>query len=269
MKKVLLTGAALMAFAAAGFAQNTSTVNQNGTSQTANATQVGNQQTSTINQTTGSATGANANYGNFGATFQGMPGSPNNTGPNMATINQNDGSQGNRAGATQSGDKQTSTINQNGGADGISGGSSSAATLNSASGNGNFAGTKQQGSLGTAMVNQNNNSSSNFGEVRQNGGGTTINTGTVNQSNTSKSNYGQIYQGYTAPDNPGAVVNNDKATINQGKTNAADLNYTPGVAAESLNNQARITQTASDNTASIDQGASAILDPFSPISAGR
>ena len=46
MKKVLLTGAALMAFAASGFAQNTSTVNQNGTGQTANATQVGNQQTS-------------------------------------------------------------------------------------------------------------------------------------------------------------------------------------------------------------------------------
>lgn len=52
MKKVLLTGTALLTFAAAGFAQtNTATTNQAGNNQTAAQTQTGSYLKSTINQT--------------------------------------------------------------------------------------------------------------------------------------------------------------------------------------------------------------------------
>ena len=50
MKKFILTGATLMAFATASFAQNTTTTNQVGTSQKAQVEQYGNQQTSNIQQ---------------------------------------------------------------------------------------------------------------------------------------------------------------------------------------------------------------------------
>ncbi|HEY0110560.1 MAG TPA: hypothetical protein VGB67_13065, partial [Fibrella sp.] len=68
MKKLILTGTALIAFAAVSFAQNSTTINQNGTSQTAEATQVGNLQTSNIQQV---GTAALPNNGNYAGTFQG------------------------------------------------------------------------------------------------------------------------------------------------------------------------------------------------------
>ncbi|MBO0938827.1 hypothetical protein J2I47_19905 [Fibrella sp. HMF5335] len=54
MKKLFLTGTALMAFAATSFAQNTATLNQNGTGQTSNQNQVGNTLTSVVTQGTSS-----------------------------------------------------------------------------------------------------------------------------------------------------------------------------------------------------------------------
>ncbi len=96
MKKVILTGAAFLAFAAAGFAQNTATLNQSGTNQTTQQQQTGNLQTSIISQNKQGG----ANEGNFGSTIQGMRGTPN-TDPNTATINQNLNSKGNRAGISQ------------------------------------------------------------------------------------------------------------------------------------------------------------------------
>ena len=155
MKTFFTSGASLLAFVGTSFAQNTSTVNQTGNGQKAAATQVGKLQTSTIQQTQGSAS---TNYGNYAATQQGTTASPN-TGSNEAIINQTNGSQGNRAVATQSGGFFTSTINQNGTntSTGVSGGlaSGSGATAGAAAGSGNFAGTVQQGAFSTAVVNQN------------------------------------------------------------------------------------------------------------------
>ncbi|MBO0948595.1 beta strand repeat-containing protein [Fibrella forsythiae] len=276
MKKLILTGAALVAFAAASFAQNNSTVNQSGNAQTGVSTQNGNQQTANIQQV-GTVSGANQNFGNYAGTFQGTAGSPNTSGPNTANINQNGGanggSQGNRAASTQSGNNQLSTINQNGGANGASGGGTTgAASLGSKAGDGNFAGTLQTGAYGTATVNQNNGSQNNLGEVYQNGSGASAaeqNQGTVNQSNTSSGNTGSVYQGFVAPGTMSSAVKGNQATINQGRTAASDPNYTVGVAAESINNRAAIQQTADGNNGRISQGATGDVDSDGAISAGR
>ena len=257
MKKSILTGIALLGFAAVTYAQNSATVNQNGTMQTAVANQSGNGQTSTISQVQ-SATATN--FGNFAGTKQ------TGTATNTATVNQNNGSNGNRAYATQeTGSGNTATINQNDN----SGGGTTKATETMAGGAGNLAGTFQTGGNGnTATVNQNNDSQRNTGEVRQNG---STNTGTVNQSNTSKDNVGRVYQGFA--DNttlqPLTGITSSTATINQGKAVPTDVSFTSGVTAESLNNEATIVQTADNNKATINQGATGDLEPDGAISAGR
>ena len=53
MKKVILTGVTLLSFVAASYAQNTATLNQNGSLQTAVQQQTGALQNSTINQNQG------------------------------------------------------------------------------------------------------------------------------------------------------------------------------------------------------------------------
>lgn len=254
MKKLIFGGMALIGFATTSYAQNVSTVNQNGTSQTAVAAQTGNGQVSTISQV-GSASATN--FGNYGATSQ--TGATSNT----ATVNQNNGSNGNRAYATQlGGNGNKATISQSDN----SGGGATAASVGAAGGDGNFAGTYQKGDGNTAGVNQNNDSQRNLGEVRQNG---MTNTGTVNQSNTSRDNTGKIYQGF-ADDNvlqPLTGVNSSTATINQGKTNPGDMNFTPGVAAESVSNTATVTQTADNNRALIGQGTT--ISDINGTSTGR
>ncbi len=230
MKKFILTGATLMAFATASFAQNTTTTNQVGTSQKAQVEQYGNLQKSNIQQITGTATGGNANYGNYAGTFQSSA-----TGANEATINQADGSQGNRAAASQSGADHKSTINQNGGNDGISGGATTTpATLGSEGQEGNFAGTLQQGTLSEAFINQNNASKQNDAAIWQNSAGTDKNTGTIDQSNTSTNNSAAIYQGFTGAGQAGDAVSKNTAIINQQNT--------------STGNEASITQLANGNT---------------------
>ncbi len=155
MKKFILTGATLMAFATASFAQNTTTTNQVGTSQKAQLEQYGNEQSSNVQQVQGAGTATN--IGNYGGTFQ----DGGAAGPNSAAINQNNGSSGNRAAAYQSGANLTSTINQNN----FSGGGTAAATLQLNGGLGNYAGTQQKGGNVKATVDQNSNSQQNYATV--------------------------------------------------------------------------------------------------------
>jgi hypothetical protein len=247
MKKLILTSSALMAFAAATYAQ---AINQQGQQQFAQHNQFGSNQTGTINQVQSVGDPNRTNYGNYAITFQGTP---SNTGANNLVINQNDGSQGNRAGIGQSGGPNNSaTINQNGGINGLSGGATStSATIGAPGEDGNFAGISQIGAQNTAVINENNNSRRNRAETYQNGNG---NTATTNQNNNSVSNTAFIYQGFSGQNVIGNTVNNATAQIQQGKAAAGDVSggsATP----EAVGSTAVITQTASNVTAQINQGA--------------
>ena len=257
MKKLILTGAALIAFAAATQAQ----IFQNGIQQFAQQIQSGTGQTGVISQLKGDGT----NYGNYAITFQGTS---SNTGANQANITQNggpnpdgtgggpnSGSQGNRGAITQNGGPgNLANINQNGGPDGISGGGvSTSATISAPGQDGNFAGILQQGSNNTALINENNNSRRNAAEVYQNGNGL---NGTILQSNGSVNNKASINQGFVN-NNAGVPITNSVATINQGKINAGDASASAAIA-ESIGNTANITQSVSNVQAVISQGSSSI-----------
>ncbi len=246
MKKVILTSAALIALASATYAQ---VIQQVGQQQFAQHNQFGQNQNGTINQVQNAVDPNRSNYGNYAITFQGTP---NNTGANTLVINQNDGSQGNRAGIGQSGGPNNSaTINQNGGIDGLSGGATStSATIGAPGEDGNFAGISQIGAANTAAINENNNSRRNKAETYQNGNG---NTATSNQSNNSVSNTALVMQGFTGQNVIGTAVNNAVAQIQQGKAAAGDVSGGSAVP-EAVGSTAMITQTASNVIAQINQG---------------
>jgi hypothetical protein len=246
MKKIVLTGATLFALATATYAQ---VIQQVGQQQFAQQNQFGANQNGTINQVQNAVDPNRSNYGNYAITFQGTP---NNTGANTLVINQNDGSQGNRAGIGQSGGPNNSaTINQNGGINGLSGGATSvSATIGARGEDGNFAGISQIGAANTALINENNNSRRNGAETYQNGNG---NTATTNQSNNSVSNTAFVYQGFSSAGVTATAVNNAVATIQQGKNSAGDVS-TGAATPEAVGNTAVITQTASNVTAQIFQG---------------
>ena len=266
MKKLILTGAALIAFAAATQAQ----IFQNGIQQFAQQIQSGTNQNGVISQQQGTGT----NYGNYAITFQGTS---SNTGTNTANINQNggpttapgppptigpgQGSQGNRGAITQNGGPgNLANINQNGGPDGLSGGGTSvSATISAPGEDGNFAGILQQGSNNTANINENNNSRRNAAEVYQNGNGL---NGTINQSNGSVNNKASVNQGFVN-NNAGMPITNSTATINQGKLNAGDASASAALA-ESIGNTANITQSVSNVRAIINQGSSSALFGTNP-----
>ena len=258
MKKLILTGAALIAFAAAAQAQ----IFQNGIQQFAQQIQSGTNQTGVINQLKGDGT----NYGNYAITFQGTS---SNTGMNTANINQNggpnadgtgggpnSGSQGNRGAITQNGGPNNlATINQNGGPDGLSGGGTSvSATLSAPGEDGNFAGILQQGSNNTAQIDENNNSRRNAAEVYQNGNRL---TGTILQSNGSVNNKASVNQGFVN-NVAGTPITNSQATIRQGKINAADMSASGSSISESIGNTANITQSVSNVNAIISQGSTPV-----------
>ncbi|GAB3496669.1 hypothetical protein GCM10027341_15800 [Spirosoma knui] len=247
MKKLILTSTALFGLAIVAHAQF---VNQVGNQQVALQEQTGNDQTGTINQVQSPNDPNRTNYGNYAITFQGIP---NNTGPNTATINQNDGSQGNRAGIAQGGGNNSALIEQNGGPDGLSGGTTSAsATIGAAGGDGNFGGILQQGVNNIAVLSQRNNSRQNGSEIYQNGldiSGYT-NTAVVIQSNNSRNNDAFIFQGYSAQNVASMAVSGNQAYIYQGRT----YTYSEPITAESVDNYATITQLANASQASIVQG---------------
>lgn len=247
MKRLILTGTALVAFAAVSFAQNTSTVNQNGTSQTAEATQFGNGQISNIQQVGTAAT----NNGNYAGTFQGASGTPN-TVTNTATVLQNDGSKGNRAGISQGmgamgGNEATISQSNNSGTGGVvTSASTSAADVRAAGGN--FAGILQQGSNNTATrIDQNNQSKSNFGEIYQYG--------------TENSRASQFNTETTIEQNGNGTSSseNNESTIRQGTPsaaasyNSAATQQNAGADGASMNNESTVNQAGLGHTANVQQ----------------
>ncbi|GAB3560233.1 beta strand repeat-containing protein [Spirosoma fluminis] len=242
MKKVILTSVALMAFAAASYAQ----IFQNGVQQYAEQVRNGENQTGVIRQQQQGDT----NYGNYAITFQGVP---TNAGPNEANITQNRGSQGNRAGISQiGGPDNLANISQTGGSLGLSGGGvSGSATIGSSAADGNFAGILQAGNANIALLTQDNNSRRNGSEIYQNGTG---NEASLSQSNGSVNNRGYIFQGYSGQNIVGTAVTNVFANITQGPTTAGDISLGSTVG-ESVNSIATITQLASNVDATILQGA--------------
>jgi len=236
MKKVLLTGTALLAFAAAGFAQtNTTTTNQAGDKQTAVQTQTGNYLTSTVTQDKG----ASSNFGSFAATRQVSVGSDGN----QATVEQKNASNSNRGYVTQiTGTGNVGTITQNNNSGALASGAiavtdaTSAAAVKAAQGN--WAGILQSGSNNkTTSINQSDFSSTNFGEINQ--FGSTNGKTLIDQSNRSSGNTAKIDQGTAS-----AGVTASKATILQQSS--------------SRNNQAFIAQIADNNTAAVTQNESSV-----------
>lgn len=209
MKKIILTGTALLAFAAAGFAQNNATLNQVGNSQTAQQSQTGNLHNSTVSQVQG-ATPATTNFGNYAETVQ------NGSTGNTSTVNQNNGANSNAARTAQSdGTGNNATVNQNdkSGAAGVGTaitGPSSQAAVEAAGGN--FGTIQQVGSTLNAMVNQNGNgtnaSTGNFADVQQDGTG---HNARVNQ------NAGVLTNANSANNNASVGQNGSRndATVNQ------------------------------------------------------
>ena len=238
MKKVILTGATLLAFVATSFAQNTATLNQNGNYQTGVQQQTGSNQTSVITQTKGTG----INTGNFAGTYQ------TSNVANTATVSQKDGSQGNRAGIAQNGGTSNATINQNGGSLGTSGAATAAqvANVNFPAGDGNLAGVAQTGTGNTGVViDQNNKSLRNSSEIWQNGNNN-VNT-TTSQSGNSTGNFAEVLQGYSSRTVAGPVSTGSKATVEQ---NGGDAGHS------SDHNQSRVMQSGVGQQAKTQQNAS-------------
>ena len=242
MKKLFLSGA-LALCAAAGYAQNSATVTQNGTSQSATANQTGSSLTATISQV-GTTTNNMFNTGTVSQTGTG----------HSATINQDNGSMYNRAFATQKNGTtagatgaNSATISQSNGSGGAAarGGDRSIVTGDL----GNYSGTFQTGSGNKATVNQDGpNSKANLGEITQQG---STNTGTIMQSNVATSNVAQILQGVEPA--PVVDVTGNNATINQdaGSRNDALVKQLSNTnTATVLQN----TATSTDNKAFVTQG---------------
>ncbi|WP_019988859.1 beta strand repeat-containing protein [Rudanella lutea] len=234
MKKIILTGAALMAFAAVSYAQsNSATLNQNGNGQAAEQTQTGTYQNSNIQQDKQSAT----NAGNFAGTTQNTSGQVG-TAPTNAFINQLGGSNQNWADINQSGGRgSTATINQNNTSGGAGSGSPTVgATAQSAveAAGGNYADVDQVGATHTATVNQNgtntNASMGNFADVDQGG---SSQMATVNQNAGAN----------------GASANNNATVTQNGAFNVAATNQND----RSAGNTATVTQFGSGASTAANQ----------------
>lgn len=228
MKKVLLTGTALLAFAAAGFAQgNTTSTFQNGNSQTASQTQSGNYLKSTISQDKAGG----SNTGNYAGTLQNSTGSAGNE----AAIEQNLNANSNRAFVTQQGGTGNKGVIQQDNASGkgalaVTAGTS-AADVKAAGGN--WSGILQQGNNNTnTYIYQNNTSNSNFGEIYQYG--VSSRQTSIDQSNNSTGNQAVIRQG--SSDN---IVEANYASVNQ--------------QGDSHDNKAGVTQSTTGNVAFVKQ----------------
>lgn len=226
-----------MSFSVLSLAQtNTATVDQRGTSQSANAVQTGNALQATIIQDQQRG----QNVGNYAATVQTRTG-------NTAVVNQRNGSQSNRAGITQAGLGNTGVVNQrdNSGngtaywtARGFEiGGTPVAVTASTPqeivmTAGGNWANLVQQGNNNTQTeIRQTNNSVANFAEILQYGNANRQTL--IDQSNGAHINVASIHQGTVS-----AGVSGNQASISQ---------------PEGLESRAMITQLADNNTASVTQ----------------
>lgn len=244
MRLLLLSGSLLTAVV--GYAQNTATVTQNGTSQTATANQTGTGHRTTISQVGDPA----ANRNNKALSTQ--------NGQNQtATVNQNGNpfrpAKFNEARIDQSGTGatgNTATVSQNN-----SGGTSYRGSGAAATGDGNYGSVFQRGNNNTATVNQNdveaNHSSKNLGIVNQYGTGNgTSATGPVTiTQNGATDGRAEINQGTAS-----MAVTGNGATVDQtsSQRNDAFVNQLTS------NNKATVLQSgvqSSDNVASIRQGS--------------
>ncbi|MBO0938828.1 hypothetical protein J2I47_19910 [Fibrella sp. HMF5335] len=274
MKKVLLTGVALMAFAAASFAQNTTSYTGTGAGQTSTQNQLGNGLQSTVKQ----GSSYSSDQGNSSLTDQKGK-------DNSAKVSQDLGSKNNRAGVTQTGGSatvgggngNTATITQ----ETSSGGTATRTGVfgkDATAGEGNWAGILQGQQSNKSTISQSNGSSSNFGEIYQTGsnngqgaasgfsGGLPITTAApspalktaIVQDNNSVGNAALIKQ---AGNNGGAVVNQsngssqNEATVDQqagGDGNKAAVSQ-DGTGGNSALNTAKVTQSGNFGEANIVQ----------------
>jgi len=147
---------------------------------------------------------------------------------NRSVISQINGAQYNQAGATQTGQANISTITQD-----ASGGASlrgSSGAVGVGTGKGNFAGTLQTGNGNTATIGQSGASvSSNFGEIYQYGKN---NEGTITQGATATDNAVTIMQGSvttndgnkaTVSQNAGTSTRNTATIMQDGKNGTVDV----------------------------------------------
>lgn len=228
MKKTILTGAALIAFAAVSIAQTTNNVassSQVGQYQSNEQTQRGSRLRSTVTQGSGNNTTLNtynkAKTDQSGTYQEATVSQDGDADYNQAVITQ-------KVGGPTTSNKNTATIRQQT----TSGGTSFRSTLPGigTAGTGNYGEVVQQGSANTASISQQTNSSGNYGLVQQYGTGNT--QADIIQDVSSDGNSAQIKQGAN-----GLPVSGNKAVIEQKLS--------------STTNDALITQASSGNTAEV------------------
>ncbi|MBO0939501.1 hypothetical protein J2I47_23325 [Fibrella sp. HMF5335] len=247
MKRTILTGLALVAFAATLQAQNTSTVSQNGNGQSNAITQTGSNNESIVRQLTG--TGSPANTGNVATVTQ----NATSTLPtkNQAFIDQINGADYNQAIISQTvGSGNRATIEQKGGNGFRSGGTSLYVPGSPVPTAGNYATITETGAGNNQTSIQQNagalgGSGANYANIRQIGN---ANLGTaIEQSNKSMGNQASIVQGGSA----GGATGNTAVVLQ----NNDSQNNLARVAQEGANKNADVQQAfiSSNNVIQVDQ----------------
>ena len=274
MKKVILTGFSLIAFAAASFAQsNTATLNQVGTSQNSTQNQSGNNLTSVVTQ--GNSAVAD-NTGNRAFTDQR---STNNTATVTQTTSQyNQGLiyQNTVEGKTAGGAQNEATIQQiSSGTTALFPGDPNTTPVAGGSGTGSVARIGQEGEGNHASIQQNGTgaatgaNNSNYGRIDQSGSnnGASVNDVYIHQNGTSQGNVGSISQQSGAAtakieqNGPGNVASSgNTASINQSSAGVdaiiqqnAGSGAPDGSQGTSATNMATVNQTGGTGDASIQQ----------------
>ena len=273
MNRIMLTGIALLAFAATLYAQNTATVNQNGNAQLNTVTQTGSNNQTLIQQLTGTATVVNTS--NVAAVTQ--QANPLGLETNQAFVNQLNGSDYNRAVIGQSGGSgNIGTIEQNGGNGYRNGGSGllTTAPAGARAGLGNDARITQVGAGNDqTLIRQNagtlGGSQANEAVIQQMGHQNVCTV--IEQSNKSWENVARIDQGTLADGasgNNAVILQNDdsqknRATVSQeGTGQVAEVRQTAvsgvnttGVSQVGFGGVATVYQTdnSHDNRSTVNQ----------------
>ena len=262
MKRTLLTGIALTAFAATLQAQNTSTVSQNGNSQSNTVTQTGSNNETVIRQLTGTAT--TANTGNKADVTQNATATLPTK--NQAFIDQINGADYDQATIKQTtGSGNIATIEQKGGNGFRSGGTSLYVPGAPVSGAGNYAAITQTGAGNDQTTIKQNagalgGSGANSASIEQKGN---ANLGTViEQSNKSMGNVASIGQGVAAggaTGNTAVVLQNDDSQSNTARVaqEGAAKNADVQQAFISSNNSTQVDQLGVDGFATVYQTSNA------------
>ena len=278
MKKVFLTGAALMTFAAAGFAQNTATLNQNGNSQSASQNQSGNTLTSVVTQ--GTSSDSPVSKGNTAFTDQRQNHNTTTVTQTAAQYNQGFVYQNTFSGKASGGATNEATIQQigSGSANGLYPGdpNSTPSASGSPTPSGNVARIGQEDAGNHAAIEQDGAglgmNYSNYGRIDQfhgNNGATTSDV-YIHQNGKSWGNVASIQEmtsgagkatieqngltageksvGNTATINQSSMMNGVTASIQQNAGSGDDQGT-----GNSINNKATVNQTGGTGDAAIQQ----------------